>query len=121
MKKYVEQIRDYSMNMTPELQKECQIQVKKLRNQGYSFEWIYRAISHKSVSEWERYNFGLLHTGSYQRQITNLLESERNQMAEIDIDSLSWDSLLQDELSNSESKIKSEDSLNTLFEKYEVL
>ena len=105
--------------MPQEMQKEAQIQIMKLRKKGYSFEWIYRAISHKDCSEWQKFGFGLLWTQSYQNQITNLLAAERNQLSDIDVSSISWDSLLEEELSNSDDE-ESPSGLVNLYSRYGI-
>lgn len=118
--KYTEQIKAYASPMPQELQKECQIQIMKLRREGFSFEWIFRAITHKEWSEWVKFGFGLLHTKSYQNQITNLLEAEKNQLRDIDLESLSWDSILSDEENDSQPDQAGNHELDSLFTRYGV-
>ena len=101
---YLEKLKEYCNNFPRELEKESLIQIKKLKKQGFSNEWIFRAITHKEQSEWEKFGFGLLWVEHYQNQITNLLTAEHAQLADIDIDNLSWDSLLNDEECEPETK-----------------
>lgn len=116
---YISKLKDYCSNFPIELEKECLIQIKKLQKQGFSNEWIHRAITHKEQSEWEKFGFGLLWVNHYQNQITNLLAAERNQLGGIDINNISWDSLLDSEENISETPDQ-ESNLNDLFVKYGV-
>ena len=117
---YVEKIKEYARRFPQELEFECLIQIKKLRKQGFSYEWIYRAIEHKDYSEWSKWGFGLLHTETYQNQITNLLAAERNQLEDIDLDNLSWDSLLEEEQSTCAAEVKQSETLEELFAEFGV-
>ena len=118
---YIEKLKDYCSNFSKELEKECLIQIKKLQKQGFSNEWIYRAITHKDQSEWSKYGFGLLWVEHYQNQIINLLAAERNQLGDIDTDNITWDSLLEDEVKDCETLVNdNENILDNLFEKYGV-
>lgn len=60
----------------------------------------------------------MLHTKSYQDQITNLLEAEKHQLKGIDLSLLSWDSLLEEEMKESEQSNSSD--LDELFVRYGV-
>ena len=48
---YMIKLKEYCSKFPIEMQKESMIQAKKLQRQGFSNEWIYRAISHKPHSE----------------------------------------------------------------------
>lgn len=104
------------------MQKESMIQAKKLQRQGFSNEWIYRAISHKPHSEWQKYGYGLLWVAHYQNQITNLLAAERNQLGDIDVENLTWDSLISEEENSPDTQIDQAEelSIDDLFAKYGV-
>ena len=108
----LERLKEYASEFSKEVEKECLIQVKKMRKKGFSYEWITEAITHKKQEEWEKWGFGLLHSDNYQRQITNLINKKKEQDSEIDISNLAWDSFEQEEEkeernSNKVSEIKS--------------
>ena len=94
---YLEKLKEYCNSFSKELEKECLVQIKKLKKQGFSNEWVYRAITHKEPSEWEKFGFGLLWIPHYQNQITNLVVAMHTQLADIDVKNLSWDSLMNEE------------------------
>lgn len=89
----IDKLRDYASRFPKEVEQECLVQVKKMRNKGFGYEWIYKAISHKDQSEWAKWGFGLLHMESYQSQINKLMAKEKQQLESIDVEGLSWDSL----------------------------
>lgn len=117
---YLLKLKEYCSNFPREIEKESLIQIRKLQKQGFSNEWIYRAITHKTQAEWEKYGFGLLWVEHYQNQITNLLAAERNQLADIDIENLSWETLINDETNTNENTPSKTESLNDLYKRYGV-
>ena len=90
---YIEQLKEYSKQFPKEYETECLIQIKKMRQKGFSYRWIATAILHKQASEWMQWGFGLLHTDNYQKQINNLIKKEDEQVKTIDVENVSWDEL----------------------------
>lgn len=106
---YIEQLKKYATQFPKEYEKECLVQIKKMREKGFSYRWIATAITHKDQQEWIRWGFGLLHTDNYQKQINNLIKKEDEQVESIDVDSISWDELEKD---SSEEVINNNQSNN---------
>lgn len=114
----LERLKEYASEFPKEVEQECLIQIKKMRQKGFSYEWISEAITHKKQEEWIKWGFGLLHSDNYQRQITNLINKKKEQNNEVDITNLNWDSL-EDENNQPKSyskEYKTEKSeINNLF------
>ena len=94
---YLTDVKRYSAYLPTHMQKEFLLQVRKLVKDGVSYEWIYRALTNKDVEDWCRYGFGLLWKKEYRAQITKLIETEKRQIDGIDVDSLSWETLFEEE------------------------
>lgn len=91
--KYIEQLKEYASAFPKEVEQECLVQIKKMREKGFSYRWIASAITHKDPKEWMQWGFGLLHTDNYQKQINNLIKKEDEQVRTIDVENVSWDEL----------------------------
>lgn len=94
---YLSEIKNYANNLPPHMQKEYLLQVRKLKNDGVSYEWLYRALTNKNPEDWSNWGFGLLWSESYRAQITKLIEAEKKQLEGIDIENLSWEELFEEE------------------------
>lgn len=94
---YLSDIKDYSEYLPSYLQKEFLLQVRKLKNDGVSYEWIYRALTNKEPEDWVNWGFGLLWQSSYRAQITKLIETEKKQLEGINVETLSWEELFDEE------------------------
>lgn len=94
---YLSDIKEYSAYLPKHMQKEFLLQVRKLKNDGMSYEWIYRALTNKEPNEFVKYGFGLLWTASYRAQITKLIETEKKQLEGINLETLSWEELFEEE------------------------
>lgn len=92
----IENLKTYSANLPKEWETELLVQIKKMRNKGFSYQWIEKAVTHKKPEEWQKWGFGLLHMEAYQKQINNLLVKEKEQLRDIDTSSISWDDFEKD-------------------------
>lgn len=94
---YLSDIKEYSAYLPKHMQKEFLLQVRKLSKDGVSYEWIYRALTNKEPEDWCKYGFGLLWKKEYRAQITKLIETEKKQLEGINLETLSWEELFEEE------------------------
>ena len=94
---YLSDIKEYSAYLPNHMQKEFLLQVRKLKNDGMSYEWIYRALTNKEPEAWQQWGFGLLWRNEYRAQITKLIEAEKKQLEGINVETLSWEELFEEE------------------------
>ena len=109
MATYLEKIQSIAKEFsTQEKQNECMFQAKSLHKKGFSYQWVYEALAHKDIEDWEIFGFGLLHTDSYKAQINKLVQKKKEQLTSVDLSNL-WK--LDDDEAEQESPIPAQDKL----------
>lgn len=68
-----QELKDYISLLSDKRKDDFIRTIKRLKK---SLQWIYRAIKHKKIEDWEKWGFGLLNTEDFQKEIDLKIENE---------------------------------------------
>ena len=93
---YKNKVFNYGNKLEPYQQSELMSAIKKCLSDGYTYEWVWKALKHKEEDEWKKFGYGLMFNKGFRTEISNkLIKTEKENKDTVSIfDSL--DSLPDD-------------------------
>lgn len=76
---YKTKVFNYGSKLTEYEQSELMSIIKRCIGDGYTYEWIWKALQHKEVDEWRKHGYGLFLNKGFRTEISNKLVKTRKE------------------------------------------
>lgn len=76
---YKAKVFNYGSKLTEYEQSELMSIIKRCLSDGYTYEWIWKALKHKDADEWRKHGYGLFLNKGFRAEITNKLTKTRKE------------------------------------------